>query len=140
MRKIGITIFMSIASTFCFGQTEQEAAPDCIVRKNGIYYADLDSATNIYIRFHEGDTAVTTSSIKELKQAAKFVNNKVGKGMLFGKYFTAEGTCSIRIKAKNEFGKVKMDGIVSNDKLVLSVVNIDENTARDFIFRFYPIN
>ena len=44
-----------------------------------------------------------------------------------------------QIKAKNEFGKVKMDGIISNDKLVLTVVNIEENTARDFVFEFYPL-
>jgi hypothetical protein len=45
----------------------------------------------------------------------------------------------VRVKAKNDFGKVKMDGIIAGDKLVLSVVNMDNKTASDFVFNFYPL-
>ncbi|MBO72925.1 MAG: hypothetical protein CMD35_04825, partial [Flavobacteriales bacterium] len=101
-------------------------------------YAQYDKETNLYIRFHDGDTAVTTSSTNNVKLAAQFINIKSGKEMLMGKYFTNESNCNIRIKAKNDDSKVKMDGFISNDKIALSVVNIFENTSRDFVFKFYP--
>jgi len=136
MKKLSLFVFGLIVSLTGFSQTNTEPV-ECEVKKNGVYYADYDSTTNIYIRFHDGDSAVTTSSIKDINTAAKFVNKDSGKGMLYGKYFTSVNTCSIRIKAKNEDGKVKMDGLISGDKLVLSVVNVNDNTARDFIFRFH---
>jgi hypothetical protein len=59
--------------------------------------------------------------------------------MLMGKYFTNQNNCSLRIKAKNNFGHVKMDGFISNDKLALSVINVNQNTSKNFVFKFYPI-
>lgn len=138
---------LAIISSFLFslnilGQTEtltdSTGYDDCLIKKNGIYYAELDKETNIYIRFHDGDTVVTTSSENNLKHAAVFVNKDLGDGMLIGKYFTSDRTCSIRIKAKNDFGRVKMDGFIADDKIMMSVVNIEDNTARDFIFHFLP--
>ena len=32
-----------------------------------------------------------------------------------------------------------MNGIITNDEILMSVINIEENTARDFVFKFYPI-
>ena len=55
-----------------------------------------------------------------------------------GKEFSCENYCSIRIKAKNDNSKVKMDGFISDDKIALTVINIMENTSRDFVFKFYP--
>lgn len=137
MKKLVVTALFFLPTSAIFGQTDSTYT-DCNVMKNGVYYADYDKETNIYIRFHDGDSVVTTSSIKDVKTASKFVNKDMGEGMLYGKYFTSNTNCSIRIKAKNDDGKVKMDGLISGDKLVLSIVNVEDNTAREFIFRFYP--
>lgn len=137
MKKLVVIALLFLSTPTLFGQTDSTYS-DCNVKKDGVYYADFDKETNIYIRFHDGDSAVATSSIKDVKTAAKFVNKDMGSGMLYGKYFTSATNCSIRIKAKNEDGKVKMDGLISGDKLVLSIVNIEDNTVREFIFRFYP--
>ncbi len=142
MKKSLVFYFGLFLSAAVYSQTDSLSTSlieDCLVKKNGVYYADLDKETNIYLRFHDGDTVVTTSSVKDIDKASLFVNKDLGKGMLFGRYFTSDRNCSIRVKAKNEFGKVKMDGIISDDKLVLTVVNIEENTARDFVFEFYPL-
>ena len=73
-----------------------------------------------------------------IQSRAQFVNKRLGEEMLMGKYLTSENSCSIRIKAKNDYSKVKMDGFISGDKLALSVINIMDNTSRDFVFKFYP--
>ena len=101
-------------------------------------HISFDLIANLYIRFHDGDTAVTTSSTNKVSAAAQFITKRLGEEMLMGKYFTSENSCNIRIKAKNGKSKVKMDGFISGDKLALSVINIMENTARDFVFKFYP--
>ena len=139
MKKFVFLYLCIFCSPNIYSQTDSLLS-DCNIKKNGIYYADYDKESNIYIRFHDGDSAVTTSSIKDVKTASVFVNKQMGKGMLFGKYFTSTTNCSLRIKAKNHDGKVKMDGFISGDKLVLSVVNIVDHTARDFIFKFYPVS
>ena len=138
MRKSSLFLVFSIFSFVGFSQNDTTAVNDCEIKKNGIYYAQYDKETNLYIRFHDGDTAVTTSSTNKVSAAAQFINKRLGKEMLMGKYFTSENSCSIRIKAKNGNSKVKMDGFISGDKLALSVINIMENTARDFVFKFYP--
>ena len=138
MRKSSLFLVFSIFSFVGFSQNDTTAVNDCEIKKNGIYYAKYDNETNLYIRFHDGDTAVTTSSTRKVSAAAQFVKKRLGKEMLMGKYFTSENNCSIRIKAKNDNSKVKMDGFISNDKIALTVINIMENTSRDFVFKFYP--
>tara|TARA_Y100000589_G_scaffold184544_1_gene174843 strand:- start:7155 stop:7604 length:450 start_codon:yes stop_codon:yes gene_type:complete len=138
MRKSSLFLVLSVFSFACFSQNDTTAVNDCVVKKNGIYYAKYDKETNLYIRFHDGDTAVTTSSTNNVGAAAKFVTKRLGEEMLMGKYLTSENSCNIRIKAKNEYSKVKMDGFISGDKLALSVINIIDNTSRDFVFKFYP--
>ncbi len=138
MKGFSLFLFFCGLSFAGFCQNDTTAVNDCEIKKNGIYYAQYDKETNLYIRFHDGDTAVTTSSTNNVKLAAQFINIKSGKEMLMGKYFTNESNCNIRIKAKNDYSKVKMDGFISNDKIALSVVNIFENTSRDFVFKFYP--
>lgn len=138
MRKISLLLLFLAFPFLIFSQNDSTAFNDCEIKKNGIYYAEFDKETNIYIRFHEGDTAVTTSSTNNVKSAAQFIHKNFGKEMLMGKYFTNENNCTLRIKAKSELGKVKMDGFISDDKLALSVININENTSRDFVFKFHP--
>ena len=137
-RKIILSSLLAFCSLSIFGQTELDNF-DCTIKKNGIYYAVLDEETNIYIRFYDKDTAITTSSTNNIKMASKYVKKEMGEKMLFGKYFTNDDACNVRVKAKNDFGKVKMDGIIAGDKLVLSVVNMDNKTASDFVFNFYPL-
>ena len=143
MKITPFILLLLILSISTFAQTDSSnIAPntfDCEVKTNGVYYANLDKEANIYIHFHENDTVVTTSSVKDVELASKFVNKKLGAGMLFGKYFISDRSCSLRVKAKNEYSKVKMDGIIRDDKLVLTVVNISENTARDFVFQFHEL-
>jgi len=143
MKSTPFILLLLMLSTTTYAQTDSSnIAPttfDCEIKTNGVYYANLDEDANIYIHFHQNDTVVTTSSIKDVDLASKFVNKKLGSGMLFGKYFTSDRTCSLRVKAENEYSKVKMDGIIRDDKLVLTVVNITENTARDFVFQFHEL-
>ncbi len=140
MIKKATFLFLMFISMQSFAQLDSLTYSECEIKKNGMYYAELDKETNIYIRFHDGDTVVTTSSENDLKNAAIYINKDLGDGMLIGKYFTSDRTCSIRVKAKNDFGRVKMDGIIADDEIMMSVVNIEENTARDFVFKFYPIS
>ena len=112
---------------------------DNLPKKNGVYYASLDKETNIYLRFYENDTAVTTSSMNNVKKAATYIAKELGDKLMRGKYFINPSSCNIRVKAKKQFGKVKMDGIISGDKLVMAVINLDDRTASDFVFNFYPI-
>lgn len=143
MKSTPFILLLLMLSTTIYAQTDSSNTNpitfDCEIKTNGVYYANLDDEANIYIHFHQNDTVVTTSSIKNVDLASKFVNKKLGTGMLFGKYFTSDRTCSLRIRAKNEYSKVKMDGIIRDDKLVLTVVNITENTARDFVFQFHEL-
>ena len=143
MKITPFILLLLILSISTFAQTDSSnIAPntfDCEVKTNGVYYANLDKEANIYIHFHENDTVVTTSSVKDVDLASKFVNKTLGAGILFGKYFSSDRTCNLRIKAKNEYSKVKMDGIIRDDKLVLTVVNVTENTARDFVFHFHEL-
>ena len=139
MRCLSLVFLFSAFPLMVFCQNDSTAFDDCEIKKNGIYYAQFDKETNIYIRFHSGDTAVTTSSTNNLRKASKFIHKEFGAEMLMGKYFTNNNNCSLRIKAKNDYGNVKMDGFVSNDKLALSVTNINQNTAKSFVFKFHPI-
>ncbi len=139
MRYLSLVFLFSAFPLMVFCQNDSTAFDDCEIKKNGIYYAQFDKETNIYIRFHSGDTAVATSSTNNLRKASKFIHKEFGDEMLMGKYFTNNNNCSLRIKAKNDFGKVKMDGFVSNDKLALSIININQNTAKSFVFRFHAI-
>lgn len=139
MKKTKLTSLFLLLGLGGFSQNDSTEVNYCSVKKDGIYYAKYDSTTNIYIRFHEGDTAVTSSSVNNIKLVAKFINKDNAKEALVGKYFFNENTCNLRVKAKNEFGKVKMDGIVSGEVLALTVINKTENTARDFIFKYYAL-
>lgn len=115
--------------------TENEV---CEAKQNGIYYSKYDSTTNIYIKFYSKDSVVTTSSVNNISIAQKFITPALGKEALFGKFLLNQNTCNVRVKAKNDFAKVKMDGIIRGSNLVLNVINLDENTARDFVFFFAP--
>jgi hypothetical protein len=134
-----LIFLFSVIPFLLLSQNDSTAFNECEIKKNGVYYAEFDKETNIYIRFHNGDTAVTTSSTNNLRKASLFVHEKFGEEMLMGKYFTNQNNCSLRIKAKNDFGHVKMDGFISNNKLALSVINMNENTSKNFVFKFHAI-
>ncbi len=138
MRYFYLVFLFSALPFLILSQNDSTAFDGCEINKNGVYYAEFDKETNIYIRFHNGDTAVTTSSTNNIRKASQFVHEKFGEEMLMGKYFTNQNNCSLRIKAKNNFGHVKMDGFISNDKLALSVINVNQNTSKNFVFKFYP--
>ena len=140
MMKIYLLLIFTVFSFLGFSQNDTTAINDCVVKKNGIYYAKYDNETNLYIRFHDGDTVITTSSTRNVSAAVQFVKKSLGNEMLMGKYFTSENNCNIRIKAKNDNSRVKMDGFISDDKIALTVINIMENTSRDFVFKFYSID
>jgi hypothetical protein len=139
MRCFSLIFLFSVIPFLLLSQNDSTAFNECEIKKNGVYYAEFDKETNIYIRFHNGDTAVTTSSTNNLRKASLFVHEKFGEEMLMGKYFTNQNNCSLRIKAKNDFGHVKMDGFISNNKLALSVINMSENTSKNFVFKFHAI-
>ena len=94
MKITPFILLLLILSKSTFAQTDSSnIAPntfDCEVKTNGVYYANLDKEANIYIHFHENDTVVTTSSVKDVELASKFVNKKLGAGILFGKYFISD--------------------------------------------------
>ena len=138
MNKRTLFILLVIASCSVWSQSNTYS-DSCSIKKNGVYYASLDKETNIYLRFYENDTVVTTSSMNNVKKAATYIAKELGDKLMRGKYFINPSSCNIRVKAKNDFGKVKMDGIISGDKLVLAVINLDDRTASDFVFNFYPI-
>lgn len=137
MNKIIAGAILIVFPILGFSQTDSTNSDYCNIQTNGIYYAVLDSATNIYVRFHEGDTVVTSSSTNNVKLAFQYINKAMGKEALMGKYFFNENTCNVMVKAKNDFAKVKMSGIVNGSNLVLTVTNKTDNTARDFIFKYY---
>lgn len=139
MRCFSLIFLFSVLPFLLLSQNDSTAFNECEIKKNGVYYAEFDKETNIYIRFHNGDTAVTTSSTNNLRKASLFVHEKFGEEMLMGKYFTNQNNCSLRIKAKNDFGHVKMDGFISNNKLALSIINMNQNTSKNFVFKFYAI-
>ena len=139
MRCFSLIFLFSVFPFLLLSQNDSTAFNECEIKKNGVYYAEFDKETNIYIRFHNGDTAVTTSSTNNLRKASLFVHEKFGEEMLMGKYFTNQNNCSLRIKAKNDFGHVKMDGFISNNKLALSIINMNQNTSKNFVFKFYAV-
>ena len=139
MRCFSLIFLFSVFPFLLLSQNDSTAFNECEIKKNGFYYAEFDKETNIYIRFHNGDTAVTTSSTNNLRKASLFVHEKFGEEMLMGKYFTNQNNCSLRIKAKNDFGHVKMDGFISNNKLALSIINMNQNTSKNFVFKFYAV-
>ena len=115
-------------------------AQSCGVRTDGVYYAQLDSVTNIYIKFCDNDSVITTSSEADVETVIKYMKIENRAYILTGKYIVAQGQCMLQIKAKNEFGKVKMEGYINKNGLVLTVINKSDNTYRDFVFKFYPEN
>lgn len=136
MKATILLLFVSLLSLTSWSQTDEPA--ECSISQNGVYYSSMDSTTNIYIRFAGGDSVFTTSSNLDYDLAARYVVPSNIDHLLVGKYWVNNGRCMLKIKAKNEFGKVKMDGIISDDKLILTVINKDDNTSRDFVFEFYP--
>ena len=133
--KLISTILVLCALT-SFAQTEQ--SKQCSISKNGVYYSPIDSVSHIYIRFSEGDTVLTTSSDIDYDLATKYVVSQNSDYLMNGKFQVNERRCLIRLKAKNQYGKVKMDGIISDDKLIMTVINKSDNTSKDFVFNFYP--
>lgn len=117
-------------------QTEEK----CEVSKKGIYYAKMDSLTSIYIRFGENDSVYTTSSENDFDLVAQYLVAKNKEHFMVGKYLVSESRCMVSFKAKNIYGKVKMEGLIADDKLILTVINKKDNTSRDFVFEFYPDN
>ena len=107
MIKKTILLFLTIISMFSFAQSDSTSYSECEIKKNGMYYSELDKETNIYIRFHDGDTVVTTSSENDLKKAAIYINKDLGEGMLVGNYFTSIRTCNIELKLKTILEELK---------------------------------
>lgn len=128
-----IFLFLSIA---IFAQDEE--SNQCSISKKGIYYSPIDSTSNIYIRFYEGDTVYTTSSDIDYDLATKYIVSKNHDYLMNGKFQVNKRRCLIRLKAENEFGKIQMEGIINDDKIIMIVINKLDNTSRDFIFNFYP--
>jgi len=136
MKYLSILFLMATVSSFA----QKEAPLNCSIFKNGIYHSSMDSISHIYIRFTDGDSVFTTSSDIDYDLAAKYVVPENYKYLMTGKYLVNKSDCLVRFRAKNEYGKVKMDGIISDDRLILTVVNKSDNTSKDFIFDFYPDN
>ena len=128
-----IFLFLSCA---VFAQDEEYN--QCSISKKGIYYSPIDSISNIYIRFYEGDTVYTTSSDIDYDLATKYIVSKNHDYLMNGKFQVNKRRCLVRLKAENEFGKIQMEGIISGDKIIMIVINKLNNTSRDFIFNFYP--
>tara|TARA_B110000211_G_scaffold231088_1_gene291948 strand:- start:582 stop:995 length:414 start_codon:yes stop_codon:yes gene_type:complete len=131
-----LTFIFVLFSITSFAQTEE--SKQCSISKNGVYYSPIDSISHIYIRFSEGDTVYTTSSDIDYDLATKYVISKNHDHLMHGTFQVNERRCLVRLKAKNEYGKVKMDGIISDDKLILTVINKSDNTSKDFVFNFFP--
>jgi hypothetical protein len=119
---------------------QNEDTTNCSIYKNGIYHSPIDSISNIYIRFTGSNSVFTTSSDIDYDLASKYIVPANHKYLMTGKYLINERDCLVKIKAKNEYGKVEMEGIISDNRLILTVVNKSDNTAKDFIFDFYPEN
>jgi hypothetical protein len=134
-----LTALLVLFSLSNFAQNENDGK-DCKISKKGVYYSPIDSISNIYIRFSEGDTVYTTSSDIDYDLATKFITSKNHDHLMNGKFQINERRCLVRIKAENEYGKVNMEGIISDDKLILTVINKADNTSKDFVFNFYPEN
>lgn len=117
---------------------QEEEKPACKVSTKGVYYSKMDSVTHVYVRFGEGDSVYTTSSDIDYDLAAKYVVPSNEKYLMVGKYRVNENRCMVAFKAKNEFGKVKMEGLINDDRIIMTVINKADNTSRDFIFSFYP--
>lgn len=133
--KILTLIFVLFALTN-FAQNEE--SNQCSISKNGIYYSPIDSLSNIYIRFYEGDTVYTTSSDIDYDLATKYIVSKNQNYLMKGNFQLNKRRCLIRLNAENEYGEVKMEGIISENKLILVVINKKDNTSKDFVFNFYP--
>lgn len=136
MKRFQLIYLFSFFAIVSHAQNEEK----CEVSTQGIYYAQLDSVSHIYIRFSDKDTVYTTSSESDFDLVSKYIISKNKEHLMVGKYAVNSNRCMVSLKAKNDYGKVKMEGIISGDKLVLTVVNKKDNTARDFAFEFYPDN
>ena len=117
---------------------QNEESNQCSISKNGIYYSPIDSSSNIYIRFYKGDTVYTTSSNIDYDLATKYIVSKNQNYLMKGNFQLNKRRCLIRLNAENEYGEVKMEGIISENKLILVVVNKKDNTSKDFVFNFHP--
>lgn len=136
MKYLPLLLLFSVFTGF----SQSSNSTSCSISKNGIYHSPMDSVTSIYIRFADGDSVLTTSSDIDYDLATKYIVPANHKFLMNGKYYVNERNCLVKFKAKNEYGKIKMEGIISDDKLILTVVNKADNTAKDFIFEFYPEN
>lgn len=130
MKSLFLILF--IVPILAYSQEDKK----CEIKKEGIYVADIDSNTRIYINFFGKDSVVTTSSQMPIKDAMTYVSQEHQDIILSGKYKFKN--CFVQIKAKGKMGKVQIEGIVVNDLLSLSVTNLNDNTYQEFIFKFYP--
>ena len=130
-------IFLFLSFT---GFSQVEESNKCSISKKGIYYSPIDSISHIYIRFYGGDTVYTTSSDIDYDLATKYIISKNHDYLMNGKFQINKRRCLVRLKAENEFGKIQMEGIINDDKIIMIVINKSDNTSRDFIFNFYPEN
>ena len=117
---------------------QNEEANQCSISTKGVYYSAIDSISNIYIRFYEENIVYTTSSDIEYELATKYIVSKNHDFLMNGKFQVNKRRCLVRLKAENEFGKIQMEGIINDDKIIMIVINKLDNTSRDFIFNFYP--
>lgn len=136
MKYLFTLLLIGTISAQINAQDSQE--PTCKVSTKGVYYSKMDSITHLYIRFAEGDSVYTTSSDIDYDLAAKYVVPSNHKFLMVGKYRVNKNRCMVGFKAKNEFGKVKMEGLINDDVISMTVINKADNTSRDFIFSFYP--
>lgn len=136
MKNLFTLLFIGLFTSGIFAQGSENA--ECRISHQGVYYSQFDSLTHLYIRFSENDSVFTTSSDIDYDLAAKYVVPSNRKFLMTGKYRVNEGRCMVAFVAKNEFGKVKMEGLINDDKISMTVINKADNTSRDFIFSFYP--
>jgi hypothetical protein len=106
------------------------------VKKDGIYWTQLNENTKIYVRFFGKDSVVTSSSNMSIEDAMNYINAEHAQLILAGKF--QNRNCFVTLKAKGELGVVKMEGLVSGNQLALTVINKTDNTYQDFVFEFVP--
>lgn len=119
-----------------FVSFSQNSSDSCLVKKDGIYWTQLNENTKIYVRFFGKDSVVTSSSNMSIEDAMNYINAEHAQLILAGKF--QNRNCFVTLKAKGELGVVKMEGLVSGNQLALTVINKTDNTYQDFVFEFVP--
>jgi hypothetical protein len=132
MKSLLLGIFIVISSQI-FAQAPSDS---CLVKKDGIYWTQINENTRIYLKFYGKDSVVTSSSNMTTEDAIEYISAEHAHLMLSGKF--QNKNCFVTLTAKGEMGKVKMEGIVSGNQLALTVINKTDNTYQDFVFVYIP--